>query len=368
MKRLGLIVNPIAGMGGRVGLKGTDSTEILKRAIALGARPVAPGRAVEVFKRLSPLKEKFSLLTAPGEMGEEEALLAGFLPKVVGEIKSPTTAEDTRRVAKEMVKLGVDLLVFVGGDGTARDILDAVGGEFPVLGVPAGVKMYSAVFSASPQAAAEVIMKFLWEELPLIEAEVMDVDEEAFRRGRLSAKLYGYLMVPHEPMLVQGVKVASLEVEEERIRQEEIGRYVAELMEAGVVYVIGPGTTARAVVEALGEEKTLLGVDLVVDGKVAARDVSEAAILEMLSGRKGKIIVAPIGGQGFIFGRGNQQIGPEVIRTVGKEDVIVIATPRKLAEIQGLRVDTGDPELDESFRGHLKVITGYRESRVVKVV
>ena len=366
--KLGLIVNPIAGMGGRVGLKGTNGEEIIKKALALGAEPVAPKRAVEMLRELRFLREKFELLTYPREMGEDEAREAGFEPKVIGSITpGHTTAEDTKRAAREMFESGVDLIVAVGGDGTIRDVQDAVGKSAPILGVPAGVKMHSAVFSTDPKAAAETVMKFLWGELPLREAEVMDVDEEAYRAGRVSAKLYGYVLVPYEPSLIQGMKLASLEAEIEAEQQVAVAKHVTEVMEPDVVYLLGPGTTTRAVAEALGEEKTLLGVDIVCNRRVLARDVNERQILEQIEGKRAKIVVSPIGGQGFIFGRGNQQLSPEVVRLVGKDNVVVIATPQKLASIPTLRVDTGDAELDRVFKGFIQVVTGYRQTHVVKI-
>jgi predicted polyphosphate/ATP-dependent NAD kinase len=369
MKKLGLIINPIAGMGGRVGLKGTDGKEILKKALALGAKPISPERAIETLKELHPLREKISLITYPCEMGEDEARKAGFIPKVIGEITpGQTTAEDTKRAAAELRRFGVDLLLFVGGDGTARDIFDVVKNELPVLGVPAGVKMHSAVFTADPKTAAEDVMKFLWEELPLREAEVMDVDEEAYRAGRVSAKLYGYMLVPYEPSLMPGMKLASLEAEAEAEQQAAMAKHVVETMEPGVVYLLGPGTTTRAVAEELGEDKTLLGIDIIRDKKILMHDANEKQILEEIEGKEAKIIVSPIGGQGFIFGRGNQQLSPEVIRRVGKEGVWVLATPQKLTTTRVLRVDTGDAKLDAKFHGYIKVLTGYRQTRMVKIV
>jgi predicted polyphosphate/ATP-dependent NAD kinase len=240
--------------------------------------------------------------------------------------------------------------------------------ELPVLGVPAGVKMHSAVFTADPKTAAEDVMKFLWEELPLREAEVMDVDEEAYRAGRVSAKLYGYMLVPYEPSLMPGMKLASLEAEAEAEQQAAMAKHVVETMEPGVVYLLGPGTTTRAVAEELGEDKTLLGIDIIRDKKILMHDANEKQILEEIEGKEAKIIVSPIGGQGFIFGRGNQQLSPEVIRRVGKEGVWVLATPQKLTTTRVLRVDTGDAKLDAKFHGYIKVLTGYRQTRMVKIV
>jgi len=367
VKTVGIVVNPIAGMGGSVGLKGTDGVEILKKAQELGARPVAPARAVRMLQALSAVRGKFNLITYPWEMGERPCKEARFPCEVVGEIGRTTTAEDTKRAVKDFVNAGCAIIIVVGGDGTLRDVCEVVGTDVPVLGVPSGVKMHSAAFSTSPEAAAETLMKFLWDELPLREAEVMDVDEKAFRGGRVSAKLYGFVLVPYEPSLVQGSKVASLELEEEIEQQRAIAKHVIEQMEPDVIYFLGPGTTTRAIVQEMDEEKTLLGVDAVLNKKVIAKDLNEKQILDLCSRYPAKIVVSPIGGQGFIFGRGNQQFTPEVIRKIGKENIIVIATPHKLSTLKVLRVDTGDPQLDKEFRGHFRVITDYRQEKMISV-
>ncbi|MEW6222196.1 MAG: ATP-NAD kinase family protein [Candidatus Hadarchaeota archaeon] len=369
MKKIGLIVNPIAGMGGRVGLKGTDGEAVLEKARELGARPVSPERAVRMIRKLATFKGSFSIVTYPNEMGKDEVKAAGLDAEVIGSITpGRTRAEDTKVAAREMARLEVDLILVVGGDGTLRDVHDSVGQDVPVLGVPAGVKVHSAAFSTSPEAAAETVTKFLWEELPLKEAEVMDVDEEAYRSGRLSAKLHGFVLTPYEPTLLQGTKLASLEVEEEAEQHGAIAKQVIESMEPEKVYLLGPGTSTRAVAEALGEEKTLLGVDAVKNGKIIHRDLNEKAILNLLEGVKAVIIVSPIGGQGFILGRGNQQLSPEVVRKAGKENIWVIATPHKLSQTLALRVDTGDLALDQELKGYVRVIAGYRESRMVRTL
>jgi predicted polyphosphate/ATP-dependent NAD kinase len=366
-KRLGFIVNPIAGMGGAVGLKGTDGKEILEKAFGLGAKPVAPARAETFLSTLSNIWEDVTLVSGAGLMGETEAHNSGFGCKVFGEKREQTSNQDTVETAKQIVDAGVDLLVFCGGDGTARDVLNAVDKKVPVLGVPTGVKMHSAVFAVDPKAAARITARFLSGQLPLWEAEVMDIDEEAFRQGRVSARLHGYVLTPYEPRLIQVAKIASPMTQSDLRNQAALAVYVIEKMEDDVVYVISAGTTTRTIGDLLDEKKTLLGVDIFKNKKIVARDVNEKQILEATKDKTVKIIVTPIGGQGFIFGRGNQQISPEVIRQVGKDNIMVIATENKMKNLKALKVDTGDTELDASFRGTIKVITDYQVEKTVPI-
>ncbi len=368
-RKIGLIVNPIAGMGGTVGLKGTDGKEILAKALMLGAKPVAPYRAEIFLSHLNPLSGKIDFLVGAGLMGEYEAKKTGFkniFP--IGERKKETSAEDTKLIARIMMENNVDLIVFCGGDGTARDIMDAVGLNLPVLGIPSGVKMHSAIFAVNPRAAANIVTRFIDEGLPLREAEVMDVDEESFRSGRLSVKLYGYMLVPYEPELIQGIKEASVLTDNELRNQAAIAVYFIErIMEPDTIYILGPGTTTRAIAAILDEKKTLLGVDLLLNGKIIKHDVNEMEILESISDKKAKIIVTPIGGQGFIFGRGNQQISPKVIKKVGIENIVVIATKHKLKGLKKLRVDTGDLEIDQKLKGYIRVIVDYGEEHMMLI-
>jgi len=366
MKSLGFIVNPIAGMGGAVGLKGTDGKVVLKKALTLGAKPIAPIKAELFLSELKPLKGRFNLVTCASSMGEDEARNCSYSPTVLGNRKDETSAEDTKAYARRIRSCGVDLIVFCGGDGTARDVLDAVEYDIPVLGVPTGVKMHSAVFAVDPQAAAKITIRFLWEELPLRESEVMDVDEEAYRQGRLSAKLYGYMLTPYEPYLIQNAKMASPMTEIEMRNQAAIAIFIIEEMEPDTIYIIGPGTTTRTIGDLLEEKKALLGVDIFCNKKIIAGDVNERQIINRIE-NNAKIIVTPIGGQGFIFGRGNLQISPAVIRQVGLENIIVVATKQKLKGLKCLRVDTGDSSLDDSLRGYIKVVTDYREEHMMRV-
>lgn len=369
-KRLGLIVNPVAGLGGAVALKGSDGAETVRRARELGAVARAPARAIEALRALLPQCDAIDLVTCPQEMGEEEVLACGRAPaEVIGAARrGETTAEDTRRAAGAMAERGVDLILFAGGDGTARDVYDAVGDRAVVLGIPAGVKIHSAVYATTPRAAGDLAARYLMGRVPrLREAEVMDLDEEAFRAGRVSARLYGYLRVPYAAGAVQGLKTAGGAGEEAQLAA--IAAAVVEGMEEGCLYILGPGTTTRAVAAQLGLEKTLLGVDVLRGRTLVARDATEAELLRLVEGQRAKIVVTPIGGQGYIFGRGNQQISAAVITKVGRENILVIATPSKLASIPGQRllVDTGEEAIDAMLRGYLPVVTGYREAAICRV-
>ena len=360
MKKVGLIVNPIAGMGGRVGLKGTDGEAALARARQLGAPQEAPARAVQALKVLASGAGDLRILTCPDGMGEDEARAAGFSPAVVVDLAAAsTTAGDTRRAAREMARQGVDLLLFAGGDGTARDILDAIGGATTALGIPAGVKVHSAVFGATPREAGRAALAFLRDGIGATRmAEVMDIDEDAARQGVAAARLYGYLKVPDDNTRLQAAKDGGVESGDRAVRA--LAAAVAAKMQPGVTYVMGPGSTIAAVMDELCLEGTLLGVDVVRDRQVVASDAGERQVLDLIQGRDARIVVTVIGGQGHILGRGNQQISPQVVRAAGPGNIIVAATTDKLASIQGrpLLVDTGDPTLDSDLAGYTRVITG----------
>jgi len=368
--KLGFIVNPIAGMGGRVGLKGTDG--VLEKAIALGAKPVAPARAIEFLGKLKAAELPVELVTCPRVMGENEAKIASFPAKILPmSLKSETTAEDTKAAVKQIIASRADLIVFVGGDGTARDIYDAMQAEngIPVLGVPSGVKMYSGIFAVNPSEAVEVVKAFVEETAQIADFEIMDADESAIRRDYFSIRLHGFLKGPFVPMSISGSKQLSPETSDEHENQMAIARFIVEEMDPKGTYILGPGTTVRCVADLLEVEKTLLGVDI-YRNKSIVKDVNEKKTIEEIRDfQNTRIVVSPIGRQGILLGRGNQQISPKIIRKVGKERIIVAATTRKLRNIDGsvLRVDTGDPEVDKMLGGYIRVVTDYREWRLTPV-
>ncbi len=369
---IGLIVNPIAGMGGGVALKGTDGADILAQARAAGAIPQAPDRARRALERLAlRAKPDIKVLTPAGPMGADVARRAGLAVSPL-DISPPaaTTAADTRDAAAKLVRRNVALILFAGGDGTARDILDVVGDRVPVLGLPAGVKMQSAVFAVGPEAAGELVALMARgpiEKISFRAAEVVDVDEAAVRAGRVSARLFGYARIPFERSLVQSPK--SSEASEESVI-DALGREIAEEMAPGRLYILGPGTTTSRVLHHLGLEGTLLGVDAVLDRVLVGRDLDSRALEQLVARRPASLVLGVVGGQGFIFGRGNQQISAPVIRAVGRDNIILLATQRKITSLGEnlLRADTGDPAVDAMLAGYIRVRIAAGRSTMMRVV
>ncbi|HEX9429827.1 MAG TPA: ATP-NAD kinase family protein [Candidatus Bathyarchaeia archaeon] len=372
VKRVGFLVNPIAGMGGAVGLKGTDGRKTLRDAVRKGAKPVSLERGLRFLEEVQRRSQGIELLTAPGKMGASVADQLKLEHELVGRIGKTTASDDSIRIARLMRRKRADLIVFCGGDGTARDVLAGVGYEAPVLGVPAGVKIYSSVFAINPAAAAESTVAFLEGQVPTRLGDVVDVNEIAFRKNRLSVKLFGYLTTPDSGPLMQASKSATGLSEDSEL--DAIAEYFIEMINPGITYVLGPGSTIERIAKRLGVNKSLLGVDVVKgDGTAMRLDVDEATLMALISSASPesstKIIVSPIGGQGFLFGRGNQQISPQVIRRVGVENIILVGSRSKIEALHPRRLltDSGNDEIDQQLRGYLRVISGYREEMVVKV-
>ena len=375
-RRLCFVVNPLAGIGGPLALKGSDGEAALI-ALEQRAKPSSPQRATRFLERLKSLglENMLELLTSSGAMGEEEAKLVGLSVTVVYRPpKWPTTRLDTIATVKTCIEKGVDIVVFVGGDGTARDVLEALRisrAEIPVLGVPAGVKMYSSVYAENPEAAADVLKEWL-SSGGLCEAEVLDIDEDAFRAGTLRVKLYGIARVPCSTRLVGSSKQPTPSSPEEEENKQAIARYITEAMEECTLYILGPGSTVKAIADELGVEKTLLGVDVIHNRRLVVLDVDEERLYNIVrkhiaKGGAAKIIVTPIGGQGYILGRGNQQISPRIVSLVGRENIIVVATRSKVGQLKKLRVDTGDPELDRKLKGYIRVVVDYGEELMMRI-
>jgi predicted polyphosphate/ATP-dependent NAD kinase len=359
--RLGLIINPLAGLGGSVGLKGSDGQA--EQALALGATPQAMNRAKTALTELLAQRGQFEVFTVAGDMGESVCAGLGLQHQVLYSAAAmPSTATDTETAAKLLAEHGVDLLLFAGGDGTARNICAAVGDQTTVLGIPAGVKIHSGVYAISPQAAGKLVAMLIAGELvSLCEAAVMDIDEQAFRDGVVKARRFGEMRIPAQLRYVQSVKMAGRESEE--LVLADLAAYVASQMEENVRYVMGSGSTVAAVMAELGLDNTLLGVDVVENGELIAKDVTAAQLLELVQGYPCKLVITLIGGQGHVFGRGNQQLSPAVIRAIGRDNIILLAGKAKLQQLQGrpLLADTGDATLDKQLTGLINIVTGYND-------
>ncbi len=367
---VGLVINPIAGVGGKIGLKGSDDAkEIWKRLESGEGQKVSNVRAKRFLKTIIELKNDIIFFSYDGEMGGDILREMEFDVEIIGQIKNKKpTRKDTVQAAKELLKKGVKLIVIIGGDGTACDMYEAVQDKTPLLAVPSGVKMHSACFALNPEIAGMIFKQFQSGQLNLTHSEVMDIDEEAFRAGRLSAELKGMVVIPYLKAAFQGGKMASPSSFDEKHDQNVIAQRISEDMQRDTLYLLGSGTTCKAVADFMELEKTLLGVDALYNRKLIAKDLNEQGMLKLLEKYpETKIIVTVIGNQGFIFGRGNQQISPAVIKKVGTGNIILIATVSKLEKTERLRVDTGDLELDKELHGFIRVVTSYHEDLLMRI-
>lgn len=392
---LGLVVNPVAGVGGPAGLAGSDGVDVQRLAIARGARSRVQERAVLALTTLAERHPELVVATVPGAMGADAVRVAGLVPCVVGAgsreagVTEVTQAADTSRAVAALAAAGVDLILVVGGDGTLRDAVSGLGaaahpsgeeldggrcddgsaldaessreahGLPAVLGVPAGVKMYSPVFAVSPRAAGSIAADWIDHGgLPTEEREVLDIDEAAMRRARVDPTLYGMLRVPHRAGRTQARKAPTPVTE--AVAVEAAAHGAVSRMRPGVRYLLGPGGTTAEIARQLGVEVSPLGVDVVLDGALLVRGASEQELLAQIAEGPAQAVVTVIGGQGFLLGRGNQQLSAPVLRALGDEPLLVVAPEQKLIDLHGrpLLVDTGDPQLDARFAGHVRIITG----------
>ncbi|MBB6523286.1 ATP-NAD kinase family protein [Pseudoteredinibacter isoporae] len=365
--RLAFLLNPYAGLGGPEGLKGSD--DISDDLRTQSSRSMA--RAKRALTPLLKQQERLSISAAPGVMGADMLIEMGFREvNVVGRLPGEafTTAQDSERLAHELAESGIDLLLFVGGDGTARNIVNGLSGQYSeqvCLGIPAGVKMHSAVFAINPESAAEVLQLLLKNGLvDLRQQEVRDIDETLFRQGQVRSKYYGELWVPEVGHFVQQTKNSGREVEE--LVLADIAADIVERLDDERYYLIGPGSTPKAILDELNLEGTLLGFDVLHQGELIARDVNASYLETFLTEHKDlcTAIITAIGGQGHLLGRGNQQLSPNVLRLLGQENLWVVATKTKITELEQrpLLVDSNDAELDRALSGHVPVTTGYRDT------
>jgi predicted polyphosphate/ATP-dependent NAD kinase len=374
--KIGFLINPIAGMGGRVGLKGTD--DLAAEAIRRGAKPIAAGRALETLRHLRATLDRrvgqaaLSWITCSGSMGEDALREAGFGEmSIVHAASAPPAVKDTVQATRAFLAADVDLILFCGGDGTARDIAGVARASTPILGIPSGVKMYSGVFGVTPQRTAEIVIGFVSGSLEFAEVDILDLDEECYRQGDWVVRLVCSARTPYEPTLTQAAKAFVIASDDATVKAEIADDLREEIAaQEGTLFLLGPGSTVREIADRLGVQKTLLGVDAVLDGALVGSDLNEREILDFLDRHpSAALILSPIGAQGFVLGRGNLQISPAVIRRIGLENITVAATPAKLGRTPVLRFDTGDTTLDQELgeRAFISVVTGYHRRRLVPV-
>jgi predicted polyphosphate/ATP-dependent NAD kinase len=366
VRRVGLIVNPVAGIGGKLALKGSDDAHAVARALLGGAEQVAAGRARRALAALVATARDVDVLAPAGEMGADVAAEAGLTVTLLEHRPgTPTSAADTYAAAAELLRRGVDLLLFAGGDGTARDVVGVVGTRLPVLGVPCGVKMRSAVFGTTPEAAGTAAGRFLAApgRFPLVEAEVLDAADAA-----LESELFALALVPRVPGRLQRGKASARPSDETAL--QALCESIARELEPGRIYLLGPGTTTGRILRALGVDGTPLGVDAVRDGALLARDLDEEGILRLLGdGAPAALILGVIGGQGFLLGRGNQQISARVLHRIGASNVVIVAGADKVAALDPpvLHVDLGEEEPDRVLDGYRRVLVAPERSIVLRV-
>jgi len=374
VSKIGFIINPIAGMGGKVGLKGTDG--VLKQAIDLGAKPVASDKANQTIKEFISnysKKDEIQWFTCSGKMGGK--ILKNLKVNNIEIVYSPqckvTTSNDTKKACKKFLEKKVDLILFCGGDGTARDIFEVVSNKIPILGIPSGVKMHSGVFGITSNASAKMLHEYVNKTLTIGDAEIMDLDEEKYRKGEWNIKLFGIAKAIVEPTYIQVGKSTFESISDDEIK-DELSEHIIDELEKNndFLFLFGSGGTIDYIAKKIGIKNTLLGIDAVYNKKLIGRDLNEDGILKLLTKyHKAKVVLSPIGAQGFILGRGNLQLSSKIIKKIGIDNIIIVSTPAKLASIPFIRVDTGDKKLDHMFaeKEFIMVVIGYRLSRVVRI-
>lgn len=381
--KVGFVINPIAGMGGTVALKGTDG--LIKEALNLGATPVSPIRAELFFSYLSrtvqiETKSEILFLTPSSPMGEQIVSKFSFNYKIINlNIDHRiTTPQDTKDAVRLFEQEQVDLIIFVGGDGTSIDIGMSLTKETPILGIPSGVKTYGSVFSHTPEEAASVLLSFNQSKASN-NAELLDLDEKLYNKGIISIELKGYVHVPAFPHYFQHAKERVEHNESEEGILEGISEEIYDLItsiKSKKLLIIGPGSTFNPFASKIGIIRSILGIDCIEcseDGKFKTiiSDAREDQIFSLLNRYHDVfILVTPIGGMGYIFGRGNHQISPRIVNKVSKNNLLIACSPQKLSTIQEqtLRVDTSNETFNREISGYIRVITNFGESRMVKVI
>ena len=380
MARIGVLVNPDAGLGGKLGFKGSDGRA--EEARLSGAKDRAGPRISETMGYISKMIQSkkcldIDLFICGGKMGFDWIQEIPFSNvKVIGDWQGKTSAEDTSLAVELLLDENVDLILYAGGDGTTRDIIEKLNlldsSELPLIGVPSGVKMYSGCFAEDTQAAAEVLAAWINGELGFSTTEVLDMDEDSYRMGEWKIDMFGQATTPASPLWIQGSKHQIQAIGEDEVL-ESLSEHILELyLKDDYLIVWGAGGSLNKIAKLCGLSTTLLGIDITKGNELIGTDLSEKeliSILEDSSDEKIVLLLSPMGGQGFLIGRGNLQLSPDVLRKIGIENIMGVATPAKLLSISRIRIDTGDISLDKEIREkkYIKMIQGYRTIKIVKI-
>ena len=394
--RIGIVVNPDAGLGGRLGFKGSDGRAAEARAA--GAKDRAGPRMQQTLDALKALLSS-SLNRSNVEVeciGWKGRMGGAWVPSAnekmffteIGETPKETSVTETGQLVAALVEAGAEAILYAGGDGTTRDIANTLESinkeaqEIPLIGVPGGVKMHSGCFATTPKAAAEVTLAFLIGDLRCAITEVMDLDEEIYQEGVWKVRMYGEAWTPSSPRFMQGAK-EQVERTSESDTIEGLANHVQSLLQdqPDLMVIWGSGGTLRRMGDFCGEELTLLGIDVlgpVENGKRQLfSDLNEQQLLQTIShhvDEKGEqrpclLLLSPMGGQGFLIGRGNLQLSPDVLRMIGIDNILGVATPAKLIGLNAVRIDTGEVELDQVFQAKrfIKILQGFRTTRLIRI-
>ena len=379
MVRIGILANPDAGLGGRLGLKGSDGQAELARS--KGAEDRSGPRLESMLRHFSRIHRDESIriewITSSGRMGTEwipDELDLGTISEIHQSL-GQTSASDTQDAVEMLLENGIDLLVYSGGDGTTRDIVSTLSSsetpELPVIGVPSGVKMHSGCFASSPKAAAEVLSAWIHGDLLVSSTEVLDLDEELYRKGKWVVRLYAEAFSPNSPRWMQGSKELIQTESEEEIIIGLSDHIEESIVEDGRLVIWGSGGTLREIGGNIGFELTTLGIDATLGSEQVGTDLAEAGIIDLLDSHDGPVtlLLSPMGGQGFLIGRGNLQLSPPVLSSIGIDNILGVVTPAKLLTVRALRIETGDDSLDQEFasKRYMKVLQGYRTTRILPV-
>ncbi len=350
MRKIAFFINPRAGEGKKLGLKSSDD---IPQADYSESESTIIGRnfvsSITFPESVHLIMPDFEIYKSDGFMQFPYTLVKGW--------NNPSSSADTKNFAKKAISEGAELLVFVGGDGTARDLLDAVGHAVPVIGVPAGIKMYSSVFAYTWMDAVKELEFFLSNSVKFEDKEILDYD---FKEDRL--KLFGEMSGIQSKTYNQDPKqvFASTDI-------SSLGYGIAADMSSEISYIIGPGSTCNSILEALGVPGTdLLNFKIVKNRRVVKSRAGEEDILAAMKDGNYRLIISPIGGMGILVGRGNYELSDRVLTELRPENLIIVATREKMIPINEI-IMIAPVAISDRFGQYVRISVGIDEFVIKKL-